>query len=320
MPPLMLSTDEAVAITLTMAVLRRRRRRARPPPPWPSCAAPCPASVAERVDDVLAAVVPPGASDRLAPGAAPDPRLLATLAAGVVGERVCRVRHRSARHDDPRGQPVRRRGGPRPPLPARLVPPAPRAPHVPRRPDRRRRPARRHLPRARRPRRRRAPSRRRWPPAGTSGRSASCSTPRWPTSRRRSRATSASPRPSTPPRTRLRLTTRNLDATVLRLSDHPFAMTRRGAGRAARGVRPPGGLDGRVGPPERPRRSKLRWASTIDRIQPPQPRPPSRSRWSDEQTLGWSRSSVVVSTSPASEDATAAPEVRAAVQVERPWP
>lgn len=91
MPPLMLSTDEAVAITLTLAVLRlgdgpttvalAKLRRA------------LPRDVAERVDAVLTAVVPPARADRLAAGAAPDPHLLATLAAGVVGERVCRVRH-----------------------------------------------------------------------------------------------------------------------------------------------------------------------------------------------------------------------------------
>jgi predicted DNA-binding transcriptional regulator YafY len=96
MPPLMLSTDEAVALTLTLSVLAGRD-----PGPGPGSAAlaklrrALPRDVAGRVDDVLAAVVPPQRSDRLAPGAAPDPSLLATLAAGVVGERVCRVRHRS---------------------------------------------------------------------------------------------------------------------------------------------------------------------------------------------------------------------------------
>lgn len=96
MPPLVLSTDEAVALVLTTAVLAgggdsdgptaaalAKLRRA------------LPRTVAERVEDVLAAVVPPRRSDRLAPGATPDPGLLATLAAGVVGERVCRIRHRS---------------------------------------------------------------------------------------------------------------------------------------------------------------------------------------------------------------------------------
>ncbi|WP_170219279.1 helix-turn-helix transcriptional regulator [Nocardioides litoris] len=98
MPPLMLSTDEAVALTLTLAVLAGR---AGPTDDAPTAAAlgklrrALPRSVAERVDDVLAVVVPPERSDRLAAGAAPDPALLATLAAGVVGERTCRVRHRS---------------------------------------------------------------------------------------------------------------------------------------------------------------------------------------------------------------------------------
>ncbi len=99
MPPLMLSTDEAVALTLTMAVLGGRAA-------GPSAASAAlgklhralPRAVAERVDDVLAAVVAPERSDRLAAGAAPDPSLLATLAAGVVGERTVRVRHRSSEH------------------------------------------------------------------------------------------------------------------------------------------------------------------------------------------------------------------------------
>lgn len=91
MPPLMLSTDEAVALTLTMAVLQL--------PDGPTAAAlgklrrALPRDVAERVETVLAAVVPPSRADRLAPGATPDPSLLATLAAGVVGERRCRIRH-----------------------------------------------------------------------------------------------------------------------------------------------------------------------------------------------------------------------------------
>ncbi|MEO9325847.1 WYL domain-containing protein [Nocardioides sp. C4-1] len=91
MPPLMLSTDEAVALTLTLSVLRLadgptgaalgKLRRA------------LPREVAERVDDVLDAVASPSRADRLASGAAPDPGLLAVLAAGVVGERMCRLRH-----------------------------------------------------------------------------------------------------------------------------------------------------------------------------------------------------------------------------------
>ncbi|MFB9313766.1 helix-turn-helix transcriptional regulator [Nocardioides plantarum] len=102
MAPLMLGTDEAVALTLTMAVLTGR---APDGPPGPAAAAlgklrrALPRAVAERVDDVLAAVVPPERSDRLAPGATPDPSLLATLAAGVVGERVCRIRHGSTTRD-----------------------------------------------------------------------------------------------------------------------------------------------------------------------------------------------------------------------------
>lgn len=93
MPPLMLSTDEAVALTLTLAVLRAES--------GPTAAAlaklrrALPRDVDERVEAVLAAVVPPARADRLAAGAAPDPGLLATLAGGVVAERVCRIVHRS---------------------------------------------------------------------------------------------------------------------------------------------------------------------------------------------------------------------------------
>ena len=96
MAPLMLSTDEAVAITLTLAVLSGRSADGAPGAASAALGKlrrALPRSVAERVDDVLAAVVPPERSDRLAPGATPDPSLLATLAAGVVGERVCRIRH-----------------------------------------------------------------------------------------------------------------------------------------------------------------------------------------------------------------------------------
>ncbi|WP_170286061.1 helix-turn-helix transcriptional regulator [Nocardioides rubriscoriae] len=95
MPPLMLSTDEAVALTLTMAVLAGRDGTTGPADAaLAKLRRALPRAVAERVDDVLSAVVPPEHSDRLAAGAAPDPSLLATLAAGVVGERVCRIRHR----------------------------------------------------------------------------------------------------------------------------------------------------------------------------------------------------------------------------------
>lgn len=96
MPPLMLSTDEAVAITLTLAVLAGTRE----PTSTPADAAmsklrrALPRTVAERVDNVLAAVTPPSRSGTLARDATPDPGRLATLAGAVVGGRVCRVRHR----------------------------------------------------------------------------------------------------------------------------------------------------------------------------------------------------------------------------------
>ena len=94
MPPLMLSTDEAVAITLALALsggvasgddapattaLTKLRHV-------------LPSGVSDRVNAVLDAVAPPTADSRR-PGADPGP--VATLATGVVERRRCRVRHRS---------------------------------------------------------------------------------------------------------------------------------------------------------------------------------------------------------------------------------
>jgi predicted DNA-binding transcriptional regulator YafY len=96
MPPLMLTTDEAVALTLALAVVNG-------PPAEETTTSEValakllrslPASVADRVDDVLAAVTSPGRGWWA--GGVPDPGHIAALTSGVVGRRVCRVRHRSA--------------------------------------------------------------------------------------------------------------------------------------------------------------------------------------------------------------------------------
>lgn len=96
MPPLMLTTDEAVAVTLALAVSRG-------PIPGPDGPAETaltklrrvlPRGVSGRVGAVLAAVSPP-TEGWLAAGI-PRPALLAALAAGVVERRRCRLRHRSA--------------------------------------------------------------------------------------------------------------------------------------------------------------------------------------------------------------------------------
>lgn len=96
MPPLMFTTDEAVAVTLALAVMRGAT------PDAEGAAATAlaklthvlPSGVSGRVGDVLAAVSPP-TEGWLASGI-PDPALLTALAAGVVGRRRCRLRHRSA--------------------------------------------------------------------------------------------------------------------------------------------------------------------------------------------------------------------------------
>jgi predicted DNA-binding transcriptional regulator YafY len=96
MPPLMFTTDEAVAVTLALAVMRG-------PTPGADGSAETalaklvralPRGVSDRVGDVLAAVSPP-TEGWLAAGI-PDPGLLATLATGVVERRRCRLRHHSS--------------------------------------------------------------------------------------------------------------------------------------------------------------------------------------------------------------------------------
>ncbi len=96
MPPLMMTNDEAVAVTLALAVMRGPR-----PDPEGSAETVLakltkvlPRGVSDRVNDVLTAVTPP--TDGWLAGAIPQPGLLAALATGVVERRRCRVRHSSA--------------------------------------------------------------------------------------------------------------------------------------------------------------------------------------------------------------------------------
>jgi predicted DNA-binding transcriptional regulator YafY len=95
MPPLMLSTDEAVAMTLALAL----SGPAASDSPAPSQTALAkllhvlPRGVAAEVHKVLDAVTPPVASPHR-PAAEPAP--VATLASGVVERRRCRIRHRGA--------------------------------------------------------------------------------------------------------------------------------------------------------------------------------------------------------------------------------
>lgn len=95
MPPLMLSTDEAVAITLALALSGGAASGEDAPATTAltKLRHVLPRGVSDRVHAVLDAVAPPTADTRR-PGAAPGP--VATLATGVVECRRCRVRHRSA--------------------------------------------------------------------------------------------------------------------------------------------------------------------------------------------------------------------------------
>ena len=97
MPPLMLSTDEAVAITLALAVGRADAGDAAGTA-LAKLQHALPRGVSDQVADVLAVVRPPG-QGQLA-GGAPDPGVLAALATGVVERRRCRVRYRGARGGD----------------------------------------------------------------------------------------------------------------------------------------------------------------------------------------------------------------------------
>lgn len=96
MPPLMLTTDEAVAITLALALMRGPHAEAdgAVETALGKLTRVLPRGVSERVHDVLTAVTPP--TGGWGSGEAPDPGFLSTLATGVVKHRRCRIRHRSA--------------------------------------------------------------------------------------------------------------------------------------------------------------------------------------------------------------------------------
>lgn len=91
MPPLMLSTDEAVAITLALALTGTSGEPTSAQTALTKLLHVLPRGVSDRVHAVLDAVTPPSAEARR-PGADPGP--VAALATGVVERRRCRVRHR----------------------------------------------------------------------------------------------------------------------------------------------------------------------------------------------------------------------------------
>lgn len=104
MPPLMLSTDEAVAVTLALATIRAPATAVplgdlRGPPVSAAATAldklvrVLPREVATRVEQVLMAVSAP-AANASSGWPAPAPPTLSALAEGVVGRRRCRIRHR----------------------------------------------------------------------------------------------------------------------------------------------------------------------------------------------------------------------------------
>ena len=96
MPPLMLTTDEAVAVTLALALMRSPEAEAHGAAETTlgKLTRVLPRGVSERVHDVLGAVTPP--TGGWGPGQAPEPGILSSLATGVVEHRRCRIRHRSA--------------------------------------------------------------------------------------------------------------------------------------------------------------------------------------------------------------------------------
>lgn len=97
MPPLMLTTDEAVAVTLALALMRGPHAEAdgAAGTALAKLTRVLPRGVSDRVQDVLSAVTPP--TGGWGSGQAPDPGLLSTLATGVVEHRRCRIRHRSVK-------------------------------------------------------------------------------------------------------------------------------------------------------------------------------------------------------------------------------
>ncbi len=96
MPPLMLTTDEAVAVTLALAVMRGATPDAdgAAETALAKLTHVLPSGVSGRVVDVLTAVTPP--TDGWLAAGSPTRALLTALAAGVVERRRCRLRHRSA--------------------------------------------------------------------------------------------------------------------------------------------------------------------------------------------------------------------------------
>ena len=99
MPPLMLTTDEAVAVTLALAVTRGTTsdHGGSVETALSKLAQVLPRSVSDRVGDVLDAVSP--STDGWLAGGIPDPGMLGTLATGVVQRRRCQIRHRSSNGD-----------------------------------------------------------------------------------------------------------------------------------------------------------------------------------------------------------------------------
>lgn len=99
MPPLMLTTEEAVAVTLALALTGASSREDAAASATASATALAkllrvlPRGVSDRVEHVLAAVSPPTQGPLVA---GPDPGVVATLATGVVERRRVRVRHRSS--------------------------------------------------------------------------------------------------------------------------------------------------------------------------------------------------------------------------------
>jgi predicted DNA-binding transcriptional regulator YafY len=93
MPPLMLTTDEAVAITLALALTGTSDGSTPAQTALAKLQHVLPRGVSDRVHAVLDAVASPSAEARR-PGADPGP--VAALATGVVERRRCRVRHRGS--------------------------------------------------------------------------------------------------------------------------------------------------------------------------------------------------------------------------------
>ncbi len=95
MPPLMLSTDEAVGIALALAVVHGSAATGAADAGNAALSKvlrALPRDVAERVTNVLSVVTPPDRGPFRT--GAPDPAILTALTAGVVGRRSCTIHHR----------------------------------------------------------------------------------------------------------------------------------------------------------------------------------------------------------------------------------